>query len=692
MLLQLALAALGSADGHPLPPSGTFVVRGDTRIQAGEYLRPAPGEGGRDGVVRLEGLRDVEVDLSGVVLRGARPGTDLDALVGYGLVVRDCENVVLRGGTLAGFKACLVVERTRGLTLRGLRFEGWYGQRLRSSARAEHPGDWLFPHENDAGQWLAQHGAAISLTDSPGARIEGCTGRQGQNGILLTRSDGARIVDNDFSFLSGWGLGMYRSSAARVHHNLFDYCVRGYGHGVYWRGQDSAAILMFERCSDNVFAFNSGTHSGDGVFLFAGQDTVAGRAFERGELDAGGSDRNLWYQNDFSYAVANGIEATFSRGNRAIGNRLNGCHQHGVWGGYSRELVIADNELRGTLGPAISIEHGQENRIVANRIADNELGLELWWDEDPELVGGPFGQRRDTSSRDTWVLANEFARNGCDLALRRSERLFFHGNRFVASPSILQAAGVVQLATPQQTREQGRVLDAQPEALVALLASGGEGRPAAKLAQVSLFAAVPSPAGSEVVDPALLPEPRQGRYDFDAPPAHALRGLDAIVIGPFGPWDFVSGAPRPVEVPLGGELAAARWNASWFSWAQGPDPRQDLEGWRALQRTPLASSSGAVLSDPWGAEAATKQSVGAARFGLIARTRVEVAAGSYRLSVLSDDGVRVSIDGRVVLENWTHHAPTQDEARVELAAGAHELVVEYFQIDGASALLVELLR
>ena len=36
---------------------------------------------------------------------------------------------------------------------------------------------------------------------------------------------------------------MWRSSATSFHRNAFDFCVRGYSHGVYNRGQDSAGIL-----------------------------------------------------------------------------------------------------------------------------------------------------------------------------------------------------------------------------------------------------------------------------------------------------------------------------------------------------------------------------------------------------------------------------------------------------------------
>jgi len=88
-----------------------------------------------------------------------------------------------------------------------------------------------------------------------------------------------------------------------------------------------------------------------------------------------------------------------------------------------------------------------------------------------------------------------------------------------------------------------------------------------------------------------------------------------------------------------------------------------------------------------------RERVPAQRLGLIASTTIEIAeAGRYRLAVTSDDGVRVVVDGNVVLENWTWHAATRDVRDISLARGRHEIVIEYFQIDGARALIVELER
>ena len=76
--------------------------------------------------------------------------------------------------------------------------------------------------------------------------VRECRVWHGQNALLLVRVTDAKVYDNDFSFNSGWGLALWRSSRNVISRNAIDFCVRGYSHGVYNRGQDSAGILMFE--------------------------------------------------------------------------------------------------------------------------------------------------------------------------------------------------------------------------------------------------------------------------------------------------------------------------------------------------------------------------------------------------------------------------------------------------------------
>ncbi|MFO1010212.1 MAG: right-handed parallel beta-helix repeat-containing protein [Planctomycetota bacterium] len=702
MLLSLALWAV--LDGVALPKDRPLDVAGHVKVAPGAYERAPLGADGRGGVIVIEKQKHVVLDLTGVELRGVPKGTDLDRSAGWGVVVKDCEDVTITGGVLGGYKGCVVATNTKGLVLDGVRFDGFYGKRLLSTVQAEDGSDWLYPHENDADQWITNYGGAISLTDCAGATIRNCRARHGQNGILLTRSDGARVERNDCSFLSGWGLALYRSSKALVTENTFDYCVRGYSHGVYWRGQDSAGILMFERCSDNVFTWNSATHGGDGVFLFAGQDTVEGRAFAKGETDAGGSDRNVWYENDFSFAVANAIEATFSSDNWAIRNRLDGSHQHGVWGGYSNRMVILANSIQCTLGGGVSIEHGQENVIAENQFARNEMAIELWWDADEGLVKGVYGQHRDTRSRDTLVVGNAFASEARELVLRGTSGVELARNRWSGAGAVALAVGAPNGGTPEVA---GARPSAAPNAeTIAGWLDSESHSPCGRVEQSTFRAA-------DLAAYPWLERARAWRPAFEAstggaasgaastgsgaPPPSRLRprpekeGLDTIVMGEWGPWDFRSGEPKPVQRKSGGQLVGATWKATWFSWKDGPDPREHYAEWKKLAEKPAAAQDAPNFTDPWAGSASLRTQLGTAKFGLVATTKVELAeGGKYALSVLSDDGVRVKVDGKPAIENWTWHAPTRDEKELELAKGAHVLELEYFQIDGALALLVEL--
>ena len=108
---------------------------------------------------------------------------------------------------------------------------------------------------------------------------------------MLVRSDSVRVWNNVIEFNSGVGIGLYRSSDNVIMHNRASYNVRGYSHGFYRRGQDSADLLLYEQSCRNVVAYNSMTHGGDGLFLWAGQSTM-----DTGE---GGSNDNLFYAKRF---------------------------------------------------------------------------------------------------------------------------------------------------------------------------------------------------------------------------------------------------------------------------------------------------------------------------------------------------------------------------------------------------------
>jgi parallel beta-helix repeat protein len=682
-VVALSCAAFARFQGAstPLPQDAALRVSESIRLPKGVHVR-APREiepNGPQALVWARGLRNAVIDLGQSMLVSANVDQPQDLRSGFAVHLEDCENVTLRGGTIRGFKAGVVARNCRGLKLEQLRFEDNFAQRLSSTAAAPDPADELARRDNELGEWLANYGAAIFLVDCSSASVTDCRARRGQNGLVLERCTGARVRDNDFSFLSGWGIALYRSSENKLVGNRCDFCVRGYSHGVYGAGLGSAGILLSERCVDNTIAYNLGRGCGDGVSLLAGRDVTEGLAAVRGELAAPGCDRNLIYRNDLSGAVSSGIAIEFSRENRVIENVADDCLEYGLRGAYAQRLLAVENSFSAARKSGLCIEHGQEAWIARNVLERCATGLELYWDEDPELVGGPFGRARDTSSRDHWIWGNAFGANSADLRLRSTTGVCFAQNVFEPKESELISTDVV-LAPGESTARPVREL----------LRGVGEFLPSGSLVNVSLRTPPELPPQEfgtlELVT--LLEAPARPH-----PRASAALRQDSIHVGEWGPWDFESSDPKPAARPIGGLFAGKTWEVAWVSWKDGADPRaMTSQVWRDQARDSARLRAKVdALGDPWAGRPDVREQVGETHLGLVATTKVRLAAGRYLLRVVSDDGVRVRVGSQRVVENWTWHDRTVDEVLLELAAGEHEFQVDYFQVDGGAVLSLDLI-
>jgi hypothetical protein len=70
----------------------------------------------------------------------------------------------------------------------------------------------------------------------------------------------------------------------------------------------------------------------------------------------------------------------------------------------------------------------------------------------------------------------------------------------------------------------------------------------------------------------------------------------------------------------------------------------------------------------------------AANFGLVMDGYIMVPAdGVYTFYTGSDDGVRVSIDGELIVDGDKVHHGITNEGRAALRAGLHPITVRYFQ-------------
>jgi MYXO-CTERM domain-containing protein len=59
-------------------------------------------------------------------------------------------------------------------------------------------------------------------------------------------------------------------------------------------------------------------------------------------------------------------------------------------------------------------------------------------------------------------------------------------------------------------------------------------------------------------------------------------------------------------------------------------------------------------------------------------------AETYLFSTTTDDGVRLTVDDAVVIDNFTNHAPTLDTGSLALTPGWHPVLLEYFENGGGA--------
>ena len=70
-------------------------------------------------------------------------------------------------------------------------------------------------------------------------------------------------------------------------------------------------------------------------------------------------------------------------------------------------------------------------------------------------------------------------------------------------------------------------------------------------------------------------------------------------------------------------------------------------------------------------------------FSVLWMGRIEADVdGNYRFRTDSDNGIRLTLDGTTVIDNWTSHLATQDEGTLRLTAGQHDIQLEYYDETG----------
>jgi nitrous oxidase accessory protein NosD len=714
-LLSERREASESRDAQRLTPlRAGMVIDKSITIKPGTYRLKASDDLGQPALI-VRGS-NITIDFNGATLTGSPGGADPDTMAGVGILVDGGRRVTIKNAVIRGYTVGILGRQSPDLHITHNDLSYNWKQRLYSGIEKESLVDWMSYHNNEKDEWL-RYGAAMYLSQCDRAEIDHNTAVQGQNGLMATSSSGLKIWNNTFQFLSAIGVGLYRVTGSTIMHNRIDWCVRGYSHGFYNRGQDSAGLLMYEQSSGNRVAFNSITHGGDGLFLWAGQSTM--------DTGKGGANDNEFYRNDFSHAVANGIEATFSR-NRFIENRIEDCW-HGVWGGYSYESLWQENRFaRNQEG--IAIEHGQRNTIDRNTFDGDETAIRLWQNASQDPDWG-YPKNRDTRSHGYEIFGNTFRNTKTALQIKDTADVAVAYSKFENVSSKLALEG----STP------GLSLDtaSTPPAL---------SKPDTEPLPGSMDAMI-KPGDRRGRDTIIVDE--WGPYDWKSPKLWpvldqpGLRGPDYArplklrVLGPPGVWqvmqlkgatviprlgkvgDVVTLTPDAGPVvdykavmlyrgpaivsPRGVKTAADEpstfswsrffvpigWDIKLFEYTDATDPTKQPDAFqKLLAGHPLKAITHDRLDYVTGRS--IEEGTPRDKVALVAEGTADLPPGDYTLTVISDDGARVWMDGEVVLDSWTPHESRVD--RAPISGGKRRFKVEYYEIGGFAELRFDIQR
>ncbi|RTL60342.1 MAG: hypothetical protein EKK37_05760 [Sphingobacteriales bacterium] len=710
LLAGLLFSIVSPASPTQIALTGGMHISASATIRKGTYKLNAPADF-KTGVIIIEG-NNITIDFNGSTLVGSNDKQLPNEFYGVGIFIKSGKNITIKNAVAKGYKVAVLALQVENLTIENCDFSYNYRQHLNSNREREDVSDWMSYHHNENNEWL-RYGAGIYLDHCNMATIRYNQITNGQCGLMMTNCNDGRIYNNNFSFNSAIGIGLYRSSRNNILSNQLDFNVRGYSHGIYWRGQDSAGILVFEQCNENQFINNSVTHGGDGFFLWAGQHTM-----DSGE---GGCNDNIIYKNDFSYAPTNGIEVTFSR-NYIERNIVKEC-DHGIWGGYSYNTFILYNEFeKNRIG--IAIEHGQENSIYANKFNENKEAIKLWARKTQPADWG-YAQKRDTRSRNYKITGNDFKQQQIVFDLALTDSININENTFKNNTDLFK------------TDSNVTHLDSITTSDIQIIPSKSFLHNLSQSDKIKKHWFNNFPKGKKEIRIT-----QWGPYNFQYPiiwlsKVDSNNKMEFEILGPKGNWkiknskgvkDISSASGKfpatltaikngeeqtsieleytgpSFSTQLGKKIKANQpytfsyteftpqlnWNVNWYKWDEKHNPNKDYQAFQqVLNGSPVLTKTTNKLEYTWWGEIG--KALPADSFATVATTSVILPKGKYEIGATADDLVKVFIDGKLVIDFWDATKYVYDEdahhsAIVELE-GKHDIRVEHVENSGYATIL-----
>ena len=146
-------------------------------------------------------------------------------------------------------------------------------------------------------------------------------------------------------------------------------------------------------------------------------------------------------------------------------------------------------------------------------------------------------------------------------------------------------------------------------------------------------------------------------------------GQHTVVVEYYEAWGDAEARASYLRVaaPVGG-CEPSVWTAELFTG-------------QALAGEPVVQRCDAAVDFDWGA-GAPDPALPANKFSARWTRTIDFDAGSYDFSATADDGVRIRLDGAVVVDGWADQSGVTYSETVPVTAGPHTVVVEYYEAYG----------
>jgi hypothetical protein len=149
----------------------------------------------------------------------------------------------------------------------------------------------------------------------------------------------------------------------------------------------------------------------------------------------------------------------------------------------------------------------------------------------------------------------------------------------------------------------------------------------------------------------------------------------------------VTPAGKPVRFGFSKFFAPIDWNVKFFAWKESENPAEPhsvpKDFASVLAGMPLKTLKTDRLDY---AGSAFTSGLPNHHYATLADGTFAVPAGDYTIELTTDDGARVWLDDKPLIDEWHYQGPTAYKRNVTLSGGQHRLRVEHFQIDGYATL------